>query len=76
MRLISKRQLADYLSVSQTTISRMATRGELPDPIRLGPGVVRWDLQKIDLLIDTKSKINGYDDPDTQLLKEINRGKN
>ena len=74
MRLINKRQLADYLSVSLTTIGRMAKRGELPDPIRLGPGIVRWDLKKIDLLIDSKSTTSGYDDPDIQLLKKVNHG--
>lgn len=52
----------------------MAKRGELPDPIRLGPGIVRWDLQKIDLLIDSKSTTSGYDDPDIQLLKKVNHG--
>ena len=70
MRLVNKRQLADYLSVSQTTVGRMADRGDLPKPLRLGPGVVRWDLQKIDGFIDSFSEASGYDDPDLMLMKE------
>ncbi len=75
MRLVNKRQLADYLSVSQTTVGRMADRGDLPKPLRLGPGVVRWDLQKIDGLIDSFSDASEYDDPDLVLLQMKERGK-
>jgi|APSaa5957512535_1039671.scaffolds.fasta_scaffold296394_1 predicted DNA-binding transcriptional regulator AlpA len=64
-RLMSRRQLAAYLAVSPTTVDRMTKRGDLPEPIRFG-GVVRWDVKKIDALINSMSPsaADEYDDPD------------
>jgi predicted DNA-binding transcriptional regulator AlpA len=67
-RLITTRDLADYFNVSTNTIRRMSQRGELPKPITLSPGVVRWDLNAIDRLLDAKSGVSGqYVDPDDAL---------
>lgn len=66
-RLLTARDLADYLNVSSTTVHRMAKRGELPEPVRFG-NVVRWDLNAIDRLLDAKSGAGGqYVDPDEAL---------
>jgi predicted DNA-binding transcriptional regulator AlpA len=68
--LLNRRELADYLSISPTTVARMAKRGDLPTPMRLGQNIVRWDLTKIDKIRDSFSKSGGYDDPDEMLMKE------
>ena len=66
-RLLTARDLADYLNVSSTTVHRMTKRGELPEPVRFG-NVVRWDLNAIDRLLDAKSGASGqYVDPDEAL---------
>jgi predicted DNA-binding transcriptional regulator AlpA len=40
--VLSAKQLAAELSVSQKTIRRMDAAGKLPRPIRLSPSCVRW----------------------------------
>lgn len=67
-RLLSARDLADYLGVSQTTVRRLVEGGDLPRPIRLSNGVVRWDRAAIDSIIDARSGTRGqYRDPDEAL---------
>ena len=70
MRLLNQRELAAYLSISPTTVARMAKRGDLPAPMRLGQNIVRWDLTKIDKFLDSFSKSDGYDNPDEMLMRE------
>lgn len=66
-RLLTARDVAEYLNVSPNTIRRMAERGDLPKPIKIG-GVVRWDINAIDRLLDAKSGARGqYADPDEAL---------
>ena len=67
-RLLTARDVADYLNVSPTTVRRMSERGDLPKPIHLSPGVVRWDVNAIDKILDEKFDSGGqYDDPDEVL---------
>lgn len=66
-RLLTARDVADYLNVSPNTVRRMAERGDLPKPIKIG-GVVRWDLNAIDKLLDAQSGAGRqYVDPDEAL---------
>lgn len=45
--VINVREVAELLGVNARTIWRMAQRGELPAPIRLGHRVVRWRLSDL-----------------------------
>ena len=68
-RLLTARQVADYLSVSEATVRRMAGRGELPKPLSIG-GVKRWDRNAIDRDLDALG--NGgtrYGDPDEAIAR-------
>lgn len=68
-RLLTTRQLADYLAVSPGTVRRMAARGELPKPLRLA-GLVRWDRAGIDRLLDERlGQAPRYDDPDEAIVR-------
>lgn len=68
-RLITLRTLADYLSVSPSTVRRMVDRGDLPKPVKLN-GIVRWDRTRVDRLLDGLSANDDYDDPDEVLNRE------
>lgn len=43
---LSRSELADALSVSETQVDELVRRGILPRPIRLG-GCVRWTLESV-----------------------------
>ena len=70
MRLLNRQQLADYLSISPQSVTRMSERGDLPKPVRLGQNIVRWDLTKIDKFLDSFAKSGGYDDPDEMMMEK------
>lgn len=67
-RLLTAADLAEYLNVSTSTVRRMVARGDLPKPITISPGVVRWDLNAIDKMLDEYFDAGGqYVDPDKAL---------
>lgn len=45
--LIDKKTLAGVLNVSPSTVARLASRGELPPPIRVGPRLRRWCIDDV-----------------------------
>lgn len=68
-RLLTAKEVADYLNVSVPTVRRMSDRKELPAPIRLSDRVVRWDRTQLDAYLDRFSGSMGYDDPDEVLAR-------
>lgn len=40
--LLSVRQVAEALGVSRRTVWRLASVGDIPQPIRLGVQIIRW----------------------------------
>ena len=53
--VINVREVAELLGVNVRTIWRMAQRGELPAPIRLGHRVIRWRLSDLREHLDRKA---------------------
>lgn len=47
-RYVSDEWLAEYFSVTRSTIWRWARDGRLPAPTKLSPGCSRWDLRAIE----------------------------
>lgn len=63
-RLLTARDVAGYLAVSEATVHRMAKRGDLPAALKVGNSV-RWDRAAIDRWLDGMAKEDaGYADPD------------
>ena len=52
-RMIDVREVATILKISTRSVWRLVSRGELPQPIRLGRNV-RWRCSDIDRWIETK----------------------
>lgn len=48
VRYLGKAELAQYLSVSRSTIDNLVRAGKLPKPIAFSPRLVRWDRSEID----------------------------
>lgn len=68
-RLLRQHEVAAYLSVSLSTVQRMADRGDIPKPVKIG-NVKRWDKNVLDRYLDEISGgTDGYDDPDVVLLR-------
>jgi len=68
-RLYTMKDVAEYLSVSTSTVRRMSERGDLPKPISIG-GVRRWDKAQLDRYLDELGgNREGYDDPDIALMR-------
>lgn len=53
--VINVREVAELLGVNVRTIWRLAQRGEIPAPIRLGDRVVRWRLSDLREHLDRKA---------------------
>ena len=47
-RYLNLSEVADYLSVSRTTVQQLTRSGTLPQPIYLTPRLPRWDRQAVD----------------------------
>lgn len=54
MRLVSKRNVAARLDVSERTIERLVERGEFPQPVRLSANRISWRSDEIDRFIDSR----------------------
>ena len=52
-RLIDVRELAKRFDTSTRTIYRMLQRGQLPPPVRLSRGTVRWRLSDVIEFVET-----------------------
>ena len=56
--LLDARAVAALLNVSAKTVQRLAARGELPQPIRLGRAV-RWSRAAIETFLEARQKETG-----------------
>lgn len=54
--LLDARHMAALLGISARTVVRLAARGELPPPLRLGH-LVRWSRAALELWIVAQSKL-------------------
>lgn len=61
-RMMTARDVAEYLAVSVNTVRRMAERGDIPKPVRFLAKIVRWDRRAIEACLDRNR--DGYVDPD------------
>ncbi len=50
--LVTTAQVASMLSISKREVERMVADGRLPQPIRLGKRLVRWNLDTIRRWVD------------------------
>lgn len=48
MRLIREKELLRRLPISRTTLWRMCSRGEFPQPFRLSARIKVWDLSEVE----------------------------
>jgi predicted DNA-binding transcriptional regulator AlpA len=46
-RLVGRRALAEHFGVCTQTISNWSRSGHIPEPIRVGPRLVLWDLEQV-----------------------------
>lgn len=60
-RMIDVREVATILSISTRSVWRLVSRGDLPQPIRLGR-TVRWRSTDIDRWIEDKVNANRITD--------------
>src|SRR5437588_12516535 len=51
-RLFRRTEAAEYIGVSASHFDKLVLSNEMPSPIRLGKGTVRWDKLEIDRRID------------------------
>ena len=62
-RLLRRREVEQMVSLSRTSIYRLADSGDFPHPIRVGPRAVRWRLGDIEQWISerpfTTGKVRG-----------------
>ena len=49
--LLDVQQVAGILQLSQRTVWRLASSGDIPKPVKLGPRLVRWRLADIERFV-------------------------
>jgi predicted DNA-binding transcriptional regulator AlpA len=59
-KYISKKEVANLLGSSETTISRWAKLGVIPMPFALGPNKIVWDIDEINLSTELKKQKRGF----------------
>lgn len=66
--LMTPKDVADLLAVSAATVRKMVERGELPNPVYLGPRLPRWQKRVIEnWLADRFEDQPECEDPDAAL---------
>jgi predicted DNA-binding transcriptional regulator AlpA len=61
-RLVSREAAAAYVSVSPTTFDQMVKDGRMPRPKILGGRRIAWDVQTLDLAVDSLP-VDGQNNP-------------
>ena len=51
-RWLTRKQLAEYLTCDEVTVWRHSKNGRLPAPTKLGNGFVRYDIVKVDAMLE------------------------
>ena len=59
-KCISKKEVARILNISESTVSRWAKSGYIPNPFQLGPNKTNWDIDEIYEWIEQKKKLRGF----------------
>ena len=54
-RLIGQKEAADYLDLSEATLERDRWRGGEIPYIRVGPRSIKYDLNQLDVYLETKT---------------------
>lgn len=68
-RLLTKKQVGEYLGLSKSALSQWITKGRIPNHI---PGTRMWDRRAIDATLDRISGIEANDNEDkSDALKEL-----
>tara|TARA_B100001057_G_scaffold386829_1_gene393858 strand:+ start:70 stop:306 length:237 start_codon:yes stop_codon:yes gene_type:complete len=57
---ISKKEVANILGVSESTVVRWSKYGDLPKPYLLGHNKTVWDRDEIYNWIENKKKVRGF----------------
>jgi predicted DNA-binding transcriptional regulator AlpA len=55
-KLYSAKLVADLFEVSEGTVWRLAAAGTIPAPIKISPGVTRWDALEIGRFLESKKR--------------------
>ncbi len=53
-RLLRRREVERWTSMSRSSIYRLMQEGEFPRPVRVGPGAVRWKASDITAWIESR----------------------
>ena len=62
VRLITRTELCSRLQASEASVDRwLRTDPDFPQPVRLGPGSIRWRLYEVMTFIRTRPRVE-YDD--------------
>lgn len=59
-KCISKKEVARILNISESSVSRWAKSGYIPNPFQLGPNKTNWDIDEIYEWIEQKKKLRGF----------------
>lgn len=57
---ISKKEVANLVGVSASSISRWSKHGDFPKPFLLGQNKIFWDKDEVQEWIDNKKKVRGF----------------
>lgn len=58
-RLLPRREVEQRTGLSRASIYRLMRRGELPEPIKVGPRAVRWPESEIDSWLAGRPRSRG-----------------
>lgn len=56
MRLVPPKETAGHLRMSCSALDKMVVRGEFVQPYRITPGLLRFDLDKVDASLASQRK--------------------
>ena len=58
-RLLPRREVERIVGMRRSAIYARMRRGDFPEPVRLGPGSVRWKLSEVQRWIDSLPRSHG-----------------
>ena len=57
--LLTRQQVEKIVGIKRSTIYKLMRQGSFPEPIRIGPGSVRWHKSELEDWINTQPKATG-----------------